>query len=317
MKISEITKLGLWPESKKTTTQKGISELEELGYNLFYIGKNADLYTCPGDEAKVLLVRSDRCSVFDIPLNLLIDGKGVSQTTISNNGAEFAKKAGIRTAILSETVDSSLTIAPRCQLMELCKPLEAVVDGDLVQFELIFRNYLTGSLFDACQNGKDPYGLNLEANLPQWHKFETPIFTPTTKGIKDEPLNSDVVRKAFPEIVTGLENLFKDFTKFAQDRGIVVVDTKFEIFVNSKGEWVLGDEVLTPESSRFISKEDFDAQNYISMDKQILRDFGKASNWKEQAKDLKAGQKLEVNVPDEIKNKILDGYSTILNRFGK
>ena len=60
----------------------------------------------------------------------------------------------------------------------------------------------------------------------------------------------------FSEIVTGLENLFKDFTKFAQDRGIVVVDTKFEIFVNSKGEWVLGDEVLTPESSRFISKED-------------------------------------------------------------
>ena len=317
MKISEITKLGLWPESKKTTTQKGISELEELGYNLFYIGKNADLYTCPGDEAKVLLVRSDRCSVFDIPLNLLIDGKGVSQTTISNNGAEFAKKAGIRTAILSETVDSSLTIAPRCQLMELCKPLEAVVDGDLVQFELIFRNYLTGSLFDACQNGSDPYGLNLPSGLAQWHKFETPIFTPTTKGIKDEPLNSQKVRELFPEIVTSLEKLFKDFTVFAQDRGIIVVDTKFEIFVDSKGQWVLGDEVLTPESSRFISKEDFDAQNYISMDKQILRDFGKADNWKEKAKDLKAGEKLEVNVPQEIKDKILSGYTTILNRLSK
>ena len=52
MNISEITKLGLWPESKKTTTQKGISELEELGYNLFYIGKNADLYTCPGVNQK-------------------------------------------------------------------------------------------------------------------------------------------------------------------------------------------------------------------------------------------------------------------------
>lgn len=161
MNITEITKLGLWPQSKKTTTQKGIAELEDLGYNLFYIGKNADLYTCPGDEPKVLLVRSDRCSVFDIPLNLLIEGKGVSQTAISNNGASFAKEAGIRTAILSETVDSSLSIAPRCQLMELCKPLEAVVDGDLVQFELIFRNYLTGSLFDACQNGTDPYGLDL------------------------------------------------------------------------------------------------------------------------------------------------------------
>ncbi|MBY0540577.1 MAG: phosphoribosylaminoimidazolesuccinocarboxamide synthase [Campylobacterales bacterium] len=317
MKISEIVALGLWPESKKTTTQKGIPELEELGYNLFYIGKNADLYTCPGVEPKVLLVRSDRCSVFDIPLNLLIDGKGVSQTAISNNGAEFAKEAGIRTAILSEKVDQTLSIAPRCQLMELCKPLEAKVDGDVVQFELIFRNYLTGSLFDACLNNLDPYGLNLPSGLAQWHKFETPIFTPTTKGIKDEPLNSQKIRELFPEIVSSLEKLFKNFTKFAQDRGIIVVDTKFEIFVNSKDEWVLGDEVLTPESSRFISKEDFDAANYISMDKQLLRDFGKQDNWKEKAKELKSGEKLDVVVPQTIKDKILSGYTTILNRLSK
>ena len=317
MNISEITKLGLWPESKKTTTQKGISELEDLGYNLFYIGKNADLYTCPGVEPKVLLVRSDRCSVFDIPLNLLIDGKGISQTTISNNGAEFAKEAGIRTAILSEKVDQTLNIAPRCQLMELCKPLEAEVNGDVVQFELIFRNYLTGSLFDTCQNNLDPYGLNLASGLKQWHKFETPIFTPTTKGVKDEPLNSQKIRELFPEIISSLEKLFKDFTAFAYERGIIVVDTKFEIFVNSKNEWVLGDEVLTPESSRFISKEDFDAQNYISMDKQILRDFGKEDNWKEKAKALKSGEKLDVVVPQAIKDKILSGYTTILNRLSK
>lgn len=317
MKISDIVALGLWPESKKTTTKKGISQLEELGYNLFYIGKNADLYTCPGVEPKVLLVRSDRCSVFDIPLNLEIEGKGVSQTAISNNGAAFAKEAGIRTAILSETIDQSLEIAPRCQLMELCKPLEAEIDGDVVQFELIFRNYLTGSLFDACQNGLDPYGLNLPSGLKQWHKFEMPIFTPTTKGIKDEPLNSESVRIKFPEIVSSLENLFKDFTEFAYARGIIVVDTKFEIFVNQKGEWVLGDEVLTPESSRFISKEDFDSGNYISMDKQILRDFGKANNWKENSKALKVGEKLDVDVPQTLKDKILSGYTTILNRLSK
>ena len=317
MKISDIVALNLWPDSKKTTTQKGISELEDLGYNLFYIGKNADLYTCPGVEPKVLLVRSDRCSVFDIPLNLLIDGKGISQTTISNNGAEFAKEAGIRTAILSKKVDQTLNIAPRCQLMELCKPLEAEVNGDVVQFELIFRNYLTGSLFDACQNNLDPYGLNLASGLKQWHKFETPIFTPTTKGVKDEPLNSQKIRELFPEIISSLEKLFKDFTAFAYERGIIVVDTKFEIFVNSKNEWVLGDEVLTPESSRFISKEDFDAQNYISMDKQILRDFGKEDNWKEKAKALKSGEKLDVVVPQAIKDKILSGYTTILNRLSK
>ena len=317
MKISDIVALGLWPETKKTTSLKGVLELEELGYNLFYIGKNADLYTCPGVEAKVLLVRSDRCSVFDIPLNLEIEGKGVSQTAISNNGATFAKQLGIRTAILDEKIDQALSIAPRCQLMELCKPLEAEIDGEVVQFELIFRNYLTGSLFEATQKGQDPYGLNLSSDLKEWSKFETPLFTPTTKGVKDIPLNSQKVRDVFPEIISSLEKLFKDFTKFAQENGIIVVDTKLEVFVNSKGEWILGDEILTPESSRFISKEDFDAADYISMDKQILRDFGKADNWKEKAKTLKAGEKLEVNVPQEIKDKILSGYTTILNRLSK
>lgn len=317
MKIEDIIALKLWPQSKKTTTVKGISELENIGYNLFYIGKNADLYTCPQNEPKILVVRSDRCSVFDIPLNLEIAGKGIVQTAISNFGARFAKNAGIKTAILDENIDNSLDIFPRCQMMELCKPLEANIDGETTQFELIFRNYLTGSLYDACQNNLDPYGLNLASNLPQWHKFETPIFTPTTKGVKDVPLNSKIVRDTFPQIISSLEKLFKDFTKFAQDRGIVVVDTKFEIFVDKNGDWVLADEILTPESSRFIALEDFEAKNYISMDKQILRDFGKAQNWKEQSKSLKAGEKLDVVVPDSIKNGILDGYNTILSRLSK
>lgn len=317
MNITKIKELGLWPESKKTTTQKGVSELEELGYNLFYIGKNADLYTCPGDTPKVLLVRSDRTSVFDIPLNLEIEDKGIVQTAISNSGAEFAKECGIKTAILSECVDSSLSIAPRCQMMELCKPLEADFDGETVQFEFIFRNYLTGSLYEAIKNGNDPYGLELSSDLSQWHKFESPIFTPTTKGVKDVPLNSKIVRDRFTEIIIKMENLFKTFTQYAYENGIVVVDTKFEIFVDNNGDWVLGDEVLTPESSRFIALEEFEKGNFISMDKQILRDFGKANNWKEESKSLKAGEKLDVNVPQEIKDSILNGYRTIQNRLSK
>ena len=315
MTIEKIIELGLWPKSKKITTQKGIDELEKLGYHLFYIGKNAELYTCPSEDPKVLLVRSDRCSVFDIPLDLEIDGKGISQTAISNDGAVFAKKFGIKTAILDEKVDQSLSVAPRCQLMELCKPLEANIDGDVVQFEFIFRNYLTGSLFEASQNGIDPYGLNLSQNLPQWHKFDTPIFTPTTKGIKDIPLNSKQIRDLFPDIISTLENLFKEFTSYAYNNGIVVVDTKLEVFVNNKGEWILGDEILTPESSRFIDKIDFEQNNYISMDKQILRDFAKENNWKEKAKNLKAGEKLDVQVPQKIKDVIIDGYNTIYNRL--
>ncbi|GKT31976.1 C-terminal-processing peptidase S41A like protein, partial [Aduncisulcus paluster] len=248
----------------------------------------------------------------DNQLKAEIDGKGIYQTAISNNGAAFAREMGIKTAILDENVDSSLEIAPRCQMMELCKPLEAEIDGEVVQFEFIFRNYLTGSLYEACQNGNDPYGLELSSDLNQWHKFETPIFTPTTKGVKDIPLNSAKVREVFPEIITTLEKLFKEFTQFAQDSGIVVVDTKFEAFVDSDGKWVLGDEILTPESSRFIAKKDFDNGDFISMDKQILRDFGKKDNWKEKAKELSSKEKLEVVVPDSIKNGILDGYKIIL-----
>ena len=315
MTIEKIIELGLWPQSKKTTTQKGIDELENLGYHLFYIGKNADLYTCPGEEPKVLLVRSDRCSVFDIPLNLEIDGKGVSQTAISNDGAKFAKKFGIKTAILDETVDPSLKIAPRCQIMKLCKPLEGEIDGDIVQFEFIFRNYLTGSLYEATKNGEDPYGLNLPTDLPQWHKFEKPLFTPTTKGVKDIPLNSQKVRELFPEIIEKLEGLFVAFTKYALENGIVVVDTKLEVFVDQDGQWLLGDEILTPESSRFIDKKDFDNGDYISMDKQILRNFAKENSWKEQSKDLKDGEKLDVEVPQKIKDVIIDGYDTIYNRL--
>ena len=109
---------------KKTTSLKGIDELENLGYNLFYIGKNADLYTCPGDEPKVLLVRSDRCSVFDIPLNLELKEKVFLKQLFQNNGAKFAKNLGIRTAILDETVDN-LKVSPRCQMMELCKTIRS------------------------------------------------------------------------------------------------------------------------------------------------------------------------------------------------
>ena len=317
MDIKKIKELGLWPDSKVTTSQKGINELEEIGYNLFYIGKNADLYTCAGNDAKVLLVRSDRCSVFDIPLNLEIDKKGISQTAISNNGTKFANDLGIRTAILDENVPETLEVYPRCQIMELCKPLEAEIDGDVVQFEFIFRNYLTGSLYEACQNGLDPYSLDLQSSLEQWLKFDTPLFTPTTKGIKDEPLNSAKVRTQFSEIINKLEELFMSFSEFALENGIVVVDTKFEIFVNSNDQWVLGDEILTPESSRFIALENFSKQNYISMDKQILRNFAKENSWKEQAKDLKEGQKLDVDVPNSIKESILENYDLINQRLSK
>ena len=98
---------------------------------------------------------------------------------------------------------------------------------------------------------------------------------------------------------------------------LLLLIQNLKLLLIQNGEWVLGDEVLTPESSRFIAKEDFDKGEFISMDKQILRDFGKKENWKEKAKTLEAGQKLDVVVPDSIKNTILNGYSTIHKSLSK
>ena len=76
------------------------------------------------------------------------------------------EKLELEQLFLSENVDSFFKlVAPRCQMMELCKPLEAEIDGEVVQFEFIFRNYLTGSLYEACQTGNDPYGLELSSRF--------------------------------------------------------------------------------------------------------------------------------------------------------
>ncbi|MDD2870813.1 MAG: phosphoribosylaminoimidazolesuccinocarboxamide synthase [Candidatus Gracilibacteria bacterium] len=306
--IQDAANAGLWPQSKILTTQKGLPELEELGYNLFYIGKNADLYFVAGDIPHVLLVRSDRTSVFDIPLDLEIFGKGIVQTQISDLGFDFAESMGIKTARRKLPENLPESIIGRAQFFELCKPLETDFKGKKTGMELIFRNYLTGSLYKSYKQGHNPYKIYLPAGMSEWDKFESVVFTPTTKGVKDEPMISTKVTDDFSSIVCPLYKLFDNFTQKCLNIGIVVVDTKFEVFIDSEGNWVLGDEVLTPESSRFIRLEDFSNKNYQSMDKQILRDFGENAGWKISALYLERGEKLYVKVPHEIQEQILHGY---------
>ncbi|MDP2090631.1 MAG: phosphoribosylaminoimidazolesuccinocarboxamide synthase [Candidatus Gracilibacteria bacterium] len=306
--ISDAVKLGLWPESKVLTSENGLPELEELGYNLFYIGKNADLYFVAGDVPHVLLVRSDRTSVFDIPLDLQIVGKGIVQSQISDLGFDFAESMGIKTARKKLPVNLPESVKERSQLFELCKPVYTLHNNETVGMELIFRKYLTGSLFKIYKQGLDPYELFLPEGMNEWDKFQSVIFTPTTKGEKDIPMSGLRVNIDFFDIVENLLRLFNQFYEECLINGIVVVDTKFEVFYNSNGNWVLGDEVLTPESSRYIDLEDFTKNDYISMDKQILRNYGEQAGWKEQAKTLEKGQKLHVEVPKEIQDRILKGY---------
>ena len=294
---------GLWPENKPMTSKKGLAELEELGYNLFYEGKNADLYV-NGISTAVLMVRTDRTSVFDVPLSDVIEGKGRIQNMISNLGYDFAESRGLRTLRLKIPDDIPENIAEKSQYIQLARALSIDLPNiGETGLELIFRNYLTGSLYKLYKKGEDPYGLNLPEGLEEWHKFEKPIFTPTTKGKIDEPLDYKMVESEHPEIVEHLEKLFVAYSEFAESRGIILIDTKFEIFGDR-----LGDEILTPESSRFILKSDFEQGKYISMDKQILRNWFEEQGYKETAVK---GELLDVKIPQYIKNAIVVNYQDI------
>ena len=304
-----LLKFGLWPDSKQMTLKKGLRELEELGYSLFYEGKNADLYV-NGKSTTVLMVRSDRTSVFDVPLSDTIEGKGRIQNMISNLGYDFAESRGLKTLRLEMPSNIPNDIAEKSQYVQLAKPLTIWLKNEEdVGLELIFRKYFTGSLYGKYVKGEDPYGLFLPEGLNEWHKFDPTKFTPTTKGIIDEPLNYKMVEFEHPEIVEHLENLFDAYSDFAEERGIILVDTKFEIFGDR-----LGDEILTPESSRFILKSDFEQGRYISMDKQILRNWFEEQGYKKTA--IK-GKLLEVEIPQEIKNAVLDGYQKIYDMLSK
>lgn len=314
----------LWPAGKQMNRNRGDSALELLGYVRFYTGKNADLYIIPDkNPIQILMVRTDRTSVFNIPLNLEIEGKWAIQNQISIQGANFAERHGIKTAMrpLPENIPTKLK--DRSQAIELCKQLEVEIGGKMEWMELIFRNYITGSLYKAYAKWENPY----ETNLPEWLKEWSDIrdedgnahFTPTDKTKEDNPIPSHIVQNAYPEIVQSLQILFKQFTDFAYVRGYVLVDTKFEIFLNSEWEWILGDEILTPESSRFILRKDFEAGIYTSADKQFIRELGKKFWWEKKWNELKDQnpELTELKVSHEIsqadKNIVLAWYTGIRN----
>ena len=316
----------LWPQSKPMDFSNPNIELANLGYTKFYTGKNADLYIVPWiDPIRILMLRTDRTSVFNIPLDLEVKWKGEVQTQISKFGAKFAEEHWIKTAYfpLNDIIPQSLR--DRCQITELCTPVEIEIDWEKQGLELIFRNYITGSLWKAYTKWGNPYWIELPQWLQEWNDIRIngkAVFTPTDKTKDDNPLNSQMVEDSlkaigYGDIVPRLQQLFAEFSKFCYERGYILVDTKFEVFKNSIWEWVIGDEMLTPESSRFIKRSDFESGKYISADKQYIRELGKQFGWEQKWQELKTQNEgvkfLSVSheVTDDMRNKVVQGYTDI------
>ena len=224
-------------------------------------GKVRDIYS--NDRGELLLVASDRISAFDWVLPTEIPNKGVILTQISIFWFELLSDI-VPNHIISSEVPA--TVKDRAVIV---KPLE------MFAIECVARGYLTGSGWSEYQQSQSVCGNKLPVGLNDGAKLPESIFTPATKAeIGDHDINIDFAKAS--EVV-GSRNaeelkrltlaLYDRAAKYVAERDLILVDTKFEFGLDNSGTIILGDEALTPDSSRFWD------QDHNSFDKQFLRDY--------------------------------------------
>ena len=237
-------------------------------------GKVRDLYTSPSGE--LLIVASDRISAFDYILPTLIPGKGELLTKLSSFW--FNKLVNIVPNHIV-TTDVPDVVAGRAVIV---KPLK------MFPIECVARGYLTGSGWAEYQKTQTVCGIALPAGLVDGSKLPAPIFTPATKADDGEhDMNitfeqaAEIVGEADAERLRDLTlALYSAAHDYAATRGIILADTKFEFGRDADGNICLGDEALTPDSSRFWDASQWHpGQVQPSFDKQFVRDWLVQSGW--------------------------------------
>lgn len=251
------------------------------GLKLVRRGKVRDIYEA-GDH--LLMVVSDRLSAFDVVLPDGIPGKGRVLTAISVfwfNRLEGIIKNHLVTADVEKMPPECRAhagiIAGRSMLVRKAAPLPV---------ECIVRGYITGSGWKDYRESGSVCGIKLPAGLRESDRLPEPIFTPSTKSERghDENISfAEAVRIAGAETAGKIKelslSLYKEAAAYAEKKGIIIADTKFE-FGLFDGGLILIDEVLTPDSSRFWSRRDWaPAKSQDSFDKQIVRDYLSALDW--------------------------------------
>ncbi len=244
------------------------------GWTHLRTGKVRDLYS--NDKNEILLVASDRVSAFDWVMPTAIPNKGAVLTQLSLFWFELLEDI-IPNHIIS--VDVAAVVEDRAVIVQ---PLQ------MFDIECVARGYLTGSRSSEYQSNSAVCGNSLPSGLLDGSKLPTTIFTPATKAaVGDHDINIDFETTvqsigaddaiALKDLTTRLYNTAADF---AQERGIILADTKFEFGRNAKGEIILGDEALTPDSSRFWELSTWSPGGaQASFDKQFLRDYLVSSGW--------------------------------------
>ena len=249
-------------------------------------GKVREIYDI-GDY--LILVATDRISCFDVILHNTVNKKGTVLTQMSKFWFDLTSDIVPNHMISTDVQDMpEFFRQPRFDGNSMM-----VKKLTMLPVECIVRGYITGSGWASYQKDGTVCGIKLPEGLKESEKLPEPIYTPSTKaeiGDHDENISFeqslDYLEKRFPghgeEYPTKLRDLtlaiYKKCAAYALERGIIIADTKFEFGLDEDGDVVVGDEMLTPDSSRFWPLEGYEAgKSQPSFDKQFARDWLKAN----------------------------------------
>lgn len=271
----------------------------------FKEGKVREVYD-NGDS--LIIVATDRISAFDNILKNKITDKGAVLTRMSEFWFDFTKDI-----VPNHMISTDVNDMPEFFRNEkfdgnsmMCRKLE------MLPIECIVRGYITGSGWASYKENGTVCGITLPEGLKESDKLPEPIYTPSTKadiGLHDENISYErsveILEEIYPGKGAGYAEKIKEYTialykkcvEYALSKGIIIADTKFEFGLDGDDNIVLGDEMLTPDSSRFWPLEGYEAgKSQPSFDKQFVRDW------------LKANPDNDLLLPDEVVEKTVDKY---------
>lgn len=273
-------------------------------------GKVREVYD-NGDS--LIIVATDRISAFDVILKNQITKKGAILTQMSKFWFEFTKDV-VPNHMISVDVRDMPEFFQNDRFdgnSMMCRKLE------MLPIECIVRGYITGSGWASYKENGTVCGIRLPEGLRESEKLPEAIYTPSTKaelGLHDENISFErsieVLEEKFPgkgkEYATKIKDatlaLYKKCAAYALSKGIIIADTKFEFGLDENGNVVLGDEMLTPDSSRFWPLAGYaPGKGQPSFDKQFVRDW------------LKANPDNDNLLPDEVVSRTVDKYREAYN----
>jgi phosphoribosylaminoimidazole-succinocarboxamide synthase len=269
------------------TATTALRESQLRGLELLHRGKVRDVYAL--DDARLVIVATDRLSAFDVVLPDPIPGKGEILTRLSNFW--FAATRDLMpNHLLDAAIDSVLPAGvdpePYRHRSVVARRLRAL------PVEAIVRGYVAGSGWKDYQATGAISGIRLPAGLRQAERLPEPIFTPSTKarvGDHDENIAFDAMVQAIggelaEQVREASLAIYRFAAAHAATRGILIADTKLEFGVDADGALYVIDELLTPDSSRFWPADQYRVgESPPSFDKQFVRDWLEAQDWDKRA----------------------------------